>query len=157
MSYASDTTVPVERSRTQIEQTLARAGADAIAFGWSESVATIGFRAHGRHVRFTLALPSLDDMLITPAGRRRSKGDAETARAQRHRALWRALLLVIKAKLEAAESGIESWEEAFLAQTVTPDGSTVAETALPALAVAYETGRMPELFPGADSPKALGR
>ena len=59
------------------------------------------------------------------------------------RAKWRRLLLCIRAKLEAVDNEIESFEEAFLAQLLLPDGSTVAERALPAIGQMYETGTLP--------------
>jgi hypothetical protein len=43
-------------------------------------------------------------------------------------------VLSIKAKLEAVETGIESFEIAFMPYVVLPDGKTVAEHVLPALA-----------------------
>ena len=59
------------------------------------------------------------------------------------RAKWRRLLLCIRAKLEAVDNEIESFEEAFLAQLLLPDGSPVAERALPAIGQMYETGTPP--------------
>jgi hypothetical protein len=66
-------------------------------------------------------------------------------KAQRQK--WRALLLCIKAKLEAVESKIETFEEAFLAHVVMPDGKTVGDHTLTAIAVAYEGKDMPPLLP----------
>lgn len=53
----------------------------------------------------------------------------------------------MKAKLEAVESGITSFEAEFLAHIVLPDGSTVAQNAIPAVAEAYATGRVRALLP----------
>ena len=60
---------------------------------------------------------------------------------------WRALALVIKAKLEAVESGITTFEDEFLAHIVMPDGQTVATHIKPRIAEAYEGGRMLALMP----------
>jgi hypothetical protein len=49
----------------------------------------------------------------------------EWERACRQR--WRALGLVIKAKLESVESGIETFEKAFMPYLLLPDGKIVAE------------------------------
>jgi hypothetical protein len=62
-------------------------------------------------------------------------------------ARWRALFLVIKAKLEAIDVGILTIEEAFLADTVLPDRHTVAEVMLPQIEGAYTSGTMPPLLP----------
>lgn len=56
---------------------------------------------------------------------------------------WRALALVIKAKLEAVAAGITTIEDEFLAHTVLPDGQTVGEFMQPQIAIAYERGSMP--------------
>ena len=54
---------------------------------------------------------------------------------------------MIKAKLEAVESGIASFEDEFLAHTLLPSGATVSEWIQPQVAEAYETGRMPRMLP----------
>ena len=59
------------------------------------------------------------------------------------RTRWRALLLCIKAKLESVESGIETFDTAFMAQIVLPDGRTVEERVLPEIEKAYLTGVAP--------------
>jgi hypothetical protein len=56
-------------------------------------------------------------------------------------------LLCIKAKLEAVEAKIETFEEAFLAHVVLPDGKTVGEHALPAVAAIYKGGQLSPLLP----------
>lgn len=70
---------------------------------------------------------------------------AEWEQACRQR--WRALALVIKAKLEAVESGISEFEDEFMANIVMPDGKTVSQMARPAIAKAYATGQVHNLLP----------
>lgn len=67
----------------------------------------------------------------------------DTLVAQENRTRWRALLLVIKAKLEAVESNIATFEDEFLAHVLLPNQQTVAEYIGPTVAQIYETGRMP--------------
>jgi hypothetical protein len=144
--YAEGTDVPVDRSRGEIERTLVRYGADQFMFGWKESGAIVAFRAKGRHIRFTLPLPSAEEVQIrwnqhtrgVPEEKLRAKS-VEQAIMQR----WRALALCIKAKLEAVAAGITTFEEEFMAHVVMPNGETLAEHALPLIARAYETGKMP--------------
>jgi hypothetical protein len=62
---------------------------------------------------------------------------------QQQRQRWRALTLVIKAKLEAVESGIATIEEEFLPHIVVPGGGTFGEWAVPQLRVIKEEGRLP--------------
>jgi len=128
MKYASRTTVGAERSRSEIEQTLKRYGADQFAYGWGEGKAMIGFRMNGKFIRFELPVPKKEDFTNTPTGRRRrSSLTAEKAWDQALRQSWRSLALLVKAKLESVESGITVFEEEFMAQIVMPDGRTVSE------------------------------
>ncbi len=155
--YAERTEVPSSRSRDEIERTLQRYGATAFAYGWQEHDATIMFEIRTprgiRRVRFRLPLPDRNapEFTETPTGRERSASAAaqEYDRATRQR--WRALALVIKAKLEAVAAGISSIEDEFLANICLPDGSTVGDWAAPQLAIAYERGSMPALMPGTGS------
>jgi hypothetical protein len=47
----------------------------------------------------------------------------------------------VKAKLEAVESGIVTFEQEFFAHIMLPGGVTVYEQAAPALEAAYATGQ----------------
>jgi hypothetical protein len=148
--YADSTAVSSERSRAEIESTLRRYGADGFAYGWDRSSALVMFTANARQVRFQLPLPDplSREFTLTPTGRDRSRSQAEAAFEQAVRQRWRALALVIKAKLEAVETGITEFEDEFLAHMVLPDGTTVGDWARPQLAAVYESGRMPALLPG---------
>lgn len=148
MSYAENTSVPVDRSKAEIERTLSRYGAEGFMYGIKRDRALVAFEAHGRHVRFMLPMPDQDDAAFsrTPTGRKR-KGDAlNSAYEQEIRRRWRALALAIKAKLEAVDTGITEFDEEFLAHIVMPNGRTVAETAIPALQTAYAEHRMVPLL-----------
>ena len=152
MSFAENTSVPIERSKVEIESMLIRYGADQFVSGWGEREARIQFRAHGRFVRFVLPLPKKDEQRFTQHARyewkTRSAAEAQKAWDQELRRLWRALALVCKAKLEAVQSGIVSFEDEFMAHIVLPDGKTVAEHARPMIASAYDSGKVTALLPG---------
>lgn len=144
MRFAQDTTVSVERSKGEIERILTRYGATEFASGWKSERAMMQFRMNERVIRFVLPLPKKEDFRSTPSGRRtRNENATLLAWEQGCRQRWRALLLSIKAKLESAESGIEEFETAFMGQIVMPDGRTMAEIALPQIALAYKSGKMP--------------
>lgn len=128
MPYAAKTKVPASQTRNEIEATLKRYGADQFYYGQKPGVVAVAFRAKGRHVRFTMSVPD------------------EAKQSQVYRQRWRALLLCIKAKLESVSSGIEEFDEAFMAQLILPDGRTMAEATLPQIAQAYESGKMPPLL-----------
>lgn len=142
--YAADTSVSTEKSRMEIERTLQRYGADAFAYFSEAGRAMIAFRIGGRQIKFILTLPPKNHRDFTQHSRgMRTPEAALAAWEQACRQRWRALALVIKAKLEAVSAGITTIEDEFLAHTVLPDGSTVGEWAKPQLAVAYERGQMP--------------
>jgi len=113
--YAEGTTVSVVNSRLEIEKIILRYAGQGAEFAYMqrEGSADIVFAAHGRRVRFTLPLPTMD------VGRRQAWVERESMRR------WRCLVLAIKAKLEVVESGIASFEEEFLAHIVNPAGVTV--------------------------------
>lgn len=147
--YASGTSVSRSRSVEEIERTLSRYGADSFGYGWEGDRAVVAFRAHGRMIRMLIPMPKQDDkaFTMTPSGRRRrSQKDAyaEWERACRQR--FRVLSLVVKAKLEAVESGLATFGEEFLAYTLLPNGQTVGELALPEVTRAYETGEAPRFL-----------
>lgn len=148
--YAKNTTVTAEASRSEIERTLTRYGADSFMYGWSDGGAVLAFRATGRHVKFLVAMPDPKERRFTHY--RRGNSSFEYARTdaaavkeyeQAVRQRWRALALVIKAKLEAVQSGISTFEAEFLANTLLPDGRTVDEWLQPQIDEAYTSGAMP--------------
>lgn len=146
--YAQDTRVPADRSRDEIEKTLIRYGATGFGYSWDKRevaidpipargpktevrmFAMIVFYFKTRHVRLDLPMPTEREVgTVTKA---------EQATRQR----WRALLLVIKAKLEAVESGISTLEHEFLANIVTESGRTIGEIITPRISEAVESGRL---------------
>jgi hypothetical protein len=149
MTYAAATSVPPARSRDEIERTLARYGAKQFMFGHDEHSGIVAFTMRGRQIRFLMEIPGLDshEVRLTETGKRRTNAAAQDARDKLVRQRWRAMLLVIKGKLEAIETGLVSFDSEFLAQTVLPNGQTMGEYAVPAVAEAYQSNQMPELLP----------
>lgn len=137
MGFAEYTKVPVDQTKTEIERTLSRYGATRFAYFTEPGTSIIVFEAHDRRLRFDLPLPT---------------GDSDKdIRGQRQK--WRALLLCVKAKLESVSSKIETFEEAFLAHVVMPDGLTVHQHTHGRIESAYKGGEMQPLLP---APKAEG-
>lgn len=148
--YAENTSVPSERSRAEIEQILRRYSATAFSYGWDQSRAVIMFELAGRRIRFDLPMPDPNDRQFTHTpsrGQKRSPAQQEQAYEQSVRQRWRALALVIKAKLEAVEAGITEFEDEFLAHVVLPNGERVGNWLRPQIARAYDTGSMPAMLP----------
>ncbi len=147
--YASSTEVPVDRSQAEIRRTLKRYGVSRSTFNEAPGLASVEFVAHDRMVRFTITLPDPADERFarTPTGRDRAATAARQAFDQAERQCWRALNLLIKAKLEAVEAGVQTFEDEFLPYTVLPGGMTVADTLRDPVAHAYATGEPLRLLP----------
>lgn len=146
--YASSTDVSATRSRDEIERTLERYGADQFLYGWQDGGAVVGFRMSGRQVRFVLTMPDRTERRFTHHSRgERAPEAARKEWEQAVRQRWRALALVIKAKLEAVESGISEFEDEFLANIVLPTGENAGAWLRPQIAEAYRTGTMPAMLP----------
>jgi hypothetical protein len=149
MTYAEKTSVSTDKSRAEIERTLQRYNADQFIYGWDQGRALIGFRMAGIQIKFVLPLPSIneDRFSKTPTGKARKESAIHAEWEQACRQRWRALALVIKAKLEAVEAGISIFEDEFMANIVLPNGKTVSQFMLPQISSAYESGEMPGLLP----------
>ncbi|MBL4836178.1 MAG: hypothetical protein JKY34_01260 [Kordiimonadaceae bacterium] len=115
--------------------------------GWDNEQAVLGFRMGGRQVKFILPMPNPADFTRTLKGKERTNESALKAHEQAIRQKWRAMALVIKAKLEAVESGITEFDDEFMAHIVLPDGSTAGQFMRPQIKLAYEKGDMPALLP----------
>lgn len=153
--YAETTTVSSEASRAEIERTLTRYGADQFMYGWDAEQAIIRFRMEERYVEFRLTLPDRNAYEITHTPSRglpRAPEARDREYEQRVKQRWRALALVVKAKLEAVAAGITEFEDEFLAHLILPNGQTVGAMIRPGIAVAYETGEMPTALLALPSP-----
>lgn len=136
MTYAENTKVSVARSKAEIEDLLNRYGASSFASGWERDSAVIGFVLNERAIRFRLPLPLKDSFRQKMKyGKLKEVSDNEmfSEWEQACRTKWRALMLCIKAKLEACSSGITTLEDEFLAHFVVKGGKTIGETLLPQL------------------------
>lgn len=145
--YASETVVPIERSKAEIERTLTRYGAQEFVSGWDHARAVVMFRMEDRRIRFFLPMPNRENYLRGPGGKqKRTEQQVEAAIAQAQRQRWRALALAIKAKLEAVASGITSFESEFLAHVVMPNAQNFGEWARPQIAESYAAKKMPPML-----------
>lgn len=149
MRYAQNTTVPVDRSRAEIERTLLRFGASKFQYGWDGDHAVITFALHDRVIRFTLPLPDRNDPKFTKtAGGRRDRSTAAAAAAWEaaQRQKFRALALSIKSKLVAVDEQISEFEDEFLAHIVVPGGHTVGQMVRPQISAAYASKTAPKIL-----------
>ena len=126
MPYAERTRVPARQTRGEIEELIMRRKAKSFAIYTETAGAMVSFELQDRRIAFRLPLP-------------------EPKREQDIRSRWRGLLLCLKAKFEAIDRGVETFEQAFLAHTLMPDGRTVAEHVREPVALAYQGKAVPLL------------
>ena len=131
--YAAETDVPVSRSKAAIEEMLRQHGATEFASGWDPTHDRMQFRLFDRTIRFTLPRPEPQARKFTHdrRGFRRPPAAIQRSIDQADRQRWRALYLVIRAKLEAVEAGIAVFEQEFLAFVVMGDGLTIGDVLVP--------------------------
>lgn len=115
MRYAKNTSVPISRSKAQIEDTLLRYGIKEFGMGVSPRGDGILFKHDNKIYKINVPNPNPDDYST----------DMKYEQSRRQR--WRVLLLSIKAKLEEIEAGLISFDDQFLAYLALPDGSTVGD------------------------------
>jgi hypothetical protein len=135
MAYAENTTVAFEKSIAEIIGLLRKAGADRIGQMEDRASFTLGFEMADRQIKFVVSFPDKATIQRLTGPRQ----DASKVEEQWRRQRGRALLLVIKAKLESVESEVETFEQAFLANVVLPGGSTVYEQVSGPISIAYKT------------------
>jgi hypothetical protein len=143
--YAEDTSVPVSRSRDEIDRLLHQWGCSQLQWGTDFAGGRVQLRFLWHHggasylARFDLQLPNRAKLEKDPRcqdGRsgglneRKLAAVLEAAGRQEHR----VLLLYLKAAFNAVEAGLTTAETLFLPFLEDRDGRTVAEVALPHLA-----------------------
>lgn len=120
--YAEGTSVPVERSRAEIERVLMKYGATKFGTMSEETKVTVFFEVKGREVQWMVPLPAKAKYL------REQDYDGEVSRR------WRVLVITVKAMLEAVESKLLTFDQAFLAHVVVPGtGRTLGDVLVPRL------------------------
>ena len=137
-AYAEGTSVPVDRSKGEIDALLSKHGATqrGIVADDADGRAMVAFVIGGRHYRLDLPMPKLSDMPDPTKGTwQLPKGTAVHARwnawspeqrrahlrdqlDQRCRERWRAVVLMLKAKLELVRIGVSTVEKEFMSDLV---------------------------------------
>lgn len=150
--YAEGTSVDVTQSQAEIKKLVTRHGATGFLIAEAEHKGTlvgiVQFMLHGRMVRYERRYPSAKEFALDANDRPRKPAQIDSKREAEWKRRWRALQLIIKAKLEMVAAGDTTFEREFLADIMLPKGGTVADVMLPQLSEAYENGTMPKLLPG---------
>jgi hypothetical protein len=129
MPYAIKTKVQIIDTQAQIQRLLQKRGVNRFWSSDEPDKGAIGFFLDKLLIKITVPYPA-------------STNAPHDAQAKRSR--WRALLLIVKARLEAVEAGISTVEKEFLSDIVTPDGPTVYEWLKPQVQQMLKDGRMPK-------------
>jgi hypothetical protein len=145
--FASNTTVPVSRSRDEIERTLGRFGATSFAYFNEMPRVAIAFEIRGVRVVMNMTLPDRSQFETDTRGKRRTESAIEKDFEQACRQRWRTLANAIKAKLAMVDDGISTIEREFLADIMTPNGKTVGELLVPDILAISRGGMLPALMP----------
>jgi hypothetical protein len=125
--YAQDTKVSPMQSLMQIQAALKKAGASQFMI--------ISDDDHGYEgVAFKRAGISYHMKVGVPDEKRRA-------------ALLRALLLIVKAKIVAVDSGVRTFEEEFLNDILMADNRTMGQHATEDLRMSLETGQLLKSLP----------
>lgn len=153
MAYAETTSVPVDRSRLEVERILKKAGGNQFGY-WDDdehSVSVIVCQLEGYSLKFHVFQPDpidyRDNGKTGRSRRTRTPKQAEQAAEQELKRRWRALSLIVKAKLEVIASGQSTIGREFMADMLLPSGKTVGEEMEPKLIQAAQQGKMPKLLP----------
>jgi hypothetical protein len=150
--YAEGTEVPADRSRKELEDLLTRHGATEFAFFQKSDGAQRGtqilYRMNGMLVRQRVSYPDAKEVKPQKA---RVRTDVAKLQEAEYRRRWRALVLIVKAKLEMISGGESTVEREFMPDILLADGKTVGEVLVPQLAQSYVDGSMPTLLLGAGS------
>ncbi|MCA4133382.1 hypothetical protein [Arthrobacter sp. M4] len=131
-NYVRGASITASASQAEIQDMLSDFGAVGLRCIREDGRATIAFRSGGQQFRMILVLPrSADEEL-----QKRSTGHALKTPQETARQRWRALSVLIRAKLDAVASGIVSFDQEFMAYRLPPhefeDGRTSPDTQAPA-------------------------
>lgn len=109
--YAEGTTVAVEKSVEDLRRLATRYGADEFTYAMSPHGGVVMFKLQGYPLRYDVTFPTDEDTV--------KRAEAEWRRR------WRVVLLRAKGQFEAIEDGDTSVPQAFMAQLMMEDGTTL--------------------------------
>lgn len=119
-AYAQRTTVDVSKTRSEIDRLLVKYGATQVGIMNDELEACAAVLFTMRGARFRIAIPLPTDKELAASRR-------QVSLEQLRRERWRAVLLLLKSKLEIVRLGVVTLEHEFMADLLLPNGGTVGE------------------------------
>jgi hypothetical protein len=144
--YAQNTNVSIESSQQEVQKILRKYGAERFGTMEDRKNAYLMFEYQGLMIQITVPMPDKDDFSKTETGRIRKANQVQEAYHQAVRQRWRALVLAVKAKLEAVETGISTLEKEFMAFIMLPNGKSIGDTLIPDLKQIADSGKIPKML-----------
>ena len=149
--YATNTSVPVERSRAEVERVLAKYGVTHFGTMTRPDGGVVYFEYKGRQIQLSVPMPPRTDPQFTNRPRSSWGKVADSTRDQRwdaeYRRRWRVLVITVKAMLEAVDSKLLTFDQAFLAHIVIPGSAkTLGDVIVPKLDAMYQGLGLPALL-----------
>lgn len=148
MTYAAKTTVKVETSQQEIARIFKRYGVDTYNFGAMPGFAMVEFKYAGLPISVKMPLPLKPETRTARNPQTGRTFDAWARHEQHVKEAWRALVLFLKATLEAVERGTLRPEQAFMAFLLTRDSQTLGDVLLPRYMDAIASGERLALTTG---------
>lgn len=148
--YAAGTTISPDATMSSIRDLLRRYECRKISTIEDDTYFGIAFEHENRRIRFVVPMPDKNDEKAHRwhgnQNRMYDDGFDPAKYEQLVRERWRSCYLSIKGKLESVESGIESFDSAFMGQLILPSGQTMVQVVTPYLDHEYESGVMPQFL-----------
>lgn len=129
--YAEGTSVGIDRTISEIQKLVKAHKATSWRYEEVDDVTpayrTISFVLQGRLIRFTVEEAPLSEFKRTPTGLLRTDASMVKVADEENRRRWRAVLLYVKASIEAMYSGVPQLRHALLPYVVMEDDESVGD------------------------------
>lgn len=129
MAYAEKTKVPVDKSMAEVRKILIKNGSEGVAIAETSENALVQFIFKSKSYKFIIKYPksSDDDIFLNGKGYKRTLVQIENAIEHEKKRLWRAMVLYIKAAIEAHNNGIIDFKRSMMSHMMLPSGQTIYE------------------------------
>ncbi len=129
-TYAKGTAVSVDRSMNEVRGLLMKNKAEAVAIVESQDAFQVQFVFDGHAYKFPIKYPNPQDPTIRLNHKGWIKSEAQIQKSidDEKRRLWRAMVLYIKAALEAHQNGLVNIKRSLMANMVTYSGKTIYQS-----------------------------
>jgi len=139
-NYVRGASITCAASRAEIQDMLTSHGATGFRCASRDGGTAIAFTAGHRRFRFAYTPPGGEKTGTDSRMQPRKTPPGSRSPEEASRRYWHKLSLLIRAKLDAVDEGIATFEEEFLAYMLLPGGDTVLQGVQPGVTRAYAAG-----------------